>query len=614
MRILNRTLVVGLALILIATSALGVVAQVTPPAMRITQTSLLTSGEPRVTVDLSLVKTDGGFQSGLTAADFEMFEDGKPIPAGEITLAEETAGLAVVMVLDTGAYIAKRPSAIDPRQMRWDDLRNISDDPTKDGLINELLSKLADSNDLFGMVGVGQQVIEPVAPLAHDTNSVWNVVNATGMPYPNTTPLREGIARALKLFESPEAPADLSNVQKIIVVFSDGIDVIKNEEIYSDLIRLALDANIAYYTIGMKSPNSKEGSDYESIGLKRIAGATGGVFSEYGSVEQRAEVLALFDRLATQRQQYRLSYLTQAAQGTHELRIAVNSPDGKVEAKTTFISNIVPPTIQIDAMPRSLLKGESVTISPTWQVSDGYGRDPKKIEYLVDGKIISTVTTLAPFIWDTAIQPDEEREYALEVRAYDSILQDAPPAISNQIKVMLSIPAPTQVVKSVGQNWLGLLLLPVVILLLIIVIPNRKKITQTAKATTMRLQQAATRRLTPSSSARYKLMALSLGQEFPLTERIMRVGRDPNSNIHLADLSISNAHADLTEDQSGTYMVADLASTNHTFVNGVPLQPGPVQGQPGPAVLLRPGDILRFGSVELRFDYAKVTRRLPPGS
>ncbi len=611
----RKVLVAAVLISLVAAPSLTVIAQAELPVMKIQKAELVPGG-PQVTVDLSIIDqkpgTSGSFVGELTSDKFEVFEDNKQVPPGDVSVITQTAGVAVVIVLDTGAYIAKRPSAIDPKRTRWDDLRDKSDDPAKNGLINELLSQLTDPDkDLFGMVGVGQQVIEPVAPLAHDTNSVWNIVNATGMPYPNTTPLRDGIARALKLFESPEAPAGLPNIQKLIVVFSDGIDVIKNEEIYSDLIRMALDADIAYYTIGMKSPNSKEGSDYESIGLKRIAGATGGVFSEHGSPDQHQAVLGLFARLATQRQQYRLSYVTHAAQGPHDLRIVVNTPDGKVEAKANFISTLKSPTLEIVVDKTGVMKNDKVTVTPQWQVIDGYNRNPTKIEYLVNGKVITTLNTLDPFVWDTSTLPDDPGlEYSLNAMAYDSVLIDAPPAISNQIKVKVEIPVPTQVVKSVSQNWLGLLLLPVVVLLLIIVIPNRKKITQTARATTQRLQ-VATRRLAPLSASRYKLMALSLGQEFPLAEKIVRIGRDPNAIITLNDPSVSLAHADLIEDQSGTYMIVDLTSTNGTAVNGQRLQPGPLPGQPGPAVLLRPGDIVRVGGVELRFDYAKATRRLP---
>jgi hypothetical protein len=269
------------------------------------------------------------------------------------------------------------------------------------------------------------------------------------------------------------------------------------------------------------------------------------------------------------------------------------------------------PTVQIAADKSGVMKGEKVTITPQWQVVDGYDRNPTRIEYLVNSKIMTTLNTLDPFVWDTSTLPDDPGiEYSLNALAYDSVLVDAPPAISNQVKVKVEIPATTQAVKSVSQNWLGLLLLPVVILLLIIVVPNRKKITQTARATTQRLQ-VATRRLAPLSAARYKLMALSQGQEFPLTEKIVRIGRDPNAMITLNDPSVSLAHADMIEDQSGTYMVVDLTSTNGTYVNGQQLQRGSAPGQPGPAILLRPGDIVRLGGVELRFDYAKATRRLP---
>ena len=612
MRVLNRTLVIGLALILISASAFGVTAQAAPPVMRITQAGLL-KDVPLVTADLALVDANGGSRGGLTAADFNVFEDDKPVrDFTVVTVTEKTAGLAVVIVLDTGANITNGRGVIGAR--RWDDLREVSDDRAKNGLISELIKyRLTNIDfDWIGLVGVGREVT-PVVTLVRDGNVVLNAIGPM-TPYNKQTPLRAGITRALKLFESPDAPADLpANVQKLILVFSDGIDIIPNQDIYTDLYLQARDAHIAYYTIGMKSPGSVAG--YESLGLKRIADQTGGVFGEYGSVGQRAEVLALFDRLATQRQQYHLEYVTHAAQGTHTLRI--ETADGQATATTNFISTFQMPTIRIEVSPLDLQKGEAVKtviITPTWQEIDGYKRPPAKIEYLVNSKITSTVTTLAPLVWDISTLPDEDREYIFEVRAYDSILVDAPAATSNLATVKVKRSAIKEVVEPVRQNWLGLLLLPLVIFLLIIVIPNRKKITQTAKATTMRLQQAATRRLTPASAARYKLMALSLGQEYPLTERIMRVGRDPNSNIYLSDLSVSTAHADLTEDQSGTYMVADLASTNGSFVNGVPLQRGPVPGQPGPALLLRAGDMIRFGSIELRFDYAKVTRRLPPGS
>ncbi len=606
----NRVFVAILVLCLISGSAVRTLAQSAAPTMRITQAGFLTPGTPRVTADLTLMNADGSFRSGLTKSDFKVFEDDKPIPDSDFDVVTETAGLAVVIVLDTGKYVSTYQGVIGAT--RWDDLHAVSnDDRAKDGLINELVKyRLNDPADWIGLVGVTEEVT-PVLHLDNDGNLVLNSV-VTMTPYPRQTPLRAGITRARALFESPDVPASLPpNAQKVILVFSDGIDIINNEEIYSDFIRRAADEHIAYYTVGMKSPNSREGGgDYEPSGLKRLAQETGGVFSEYGSAEQRTEVLNLFDRLATQRQQYRLTYMTHAAKGTHALRI--ETADGQAKATTSIISPFQMPTLKIEAAPLDLQKGETVIITPTWQENDGYPRDPARIEYRAGTTIIYSATTAtgAPFSWNTSTLPDRSDVYTLEAIAYDSILQDAPPAISNQIAVKVTLPPEKVVTTTVSNNWLPLLLLIPMILLLIIVIPNRKKITQTARATTQRLQ-VATRRLAPLSAARYKLMALSLGQEFPLTEKIVRIGRDPNSMIALNDPGVSLVHADLIEDQSGTYMIVDLTSTNGTYVNGQQLQRGPAPGQPGPAVLLRPGDIVRVGGVELRFDYAKATRRLP---
>ncbi len=608
MRFWNRVFVAILVLGLVSGFTVGALAQSDAPTMRITQAGLLT---PLVTADLTLVNADGSMPPGLNESNFKVFEDDKPIP--DFHVAPITPGLAVVIVLDTGKYISTFPGVIG--KMRWDDLHAVSDDHDKNGLLNELVKyRLNDPTDWIGLVGVTKD-ITPVLPLDNDGNLVLNAA-VTMTPYALQTPLRAGITQARALFKSPDAPASLPpNAQKIILVFSDGIDIIHNEEIYSDFIRRAAEEHIVYYTVGMKSPHSRDdGSDYDSSGLKRLAQETGGVFSEYGSAEQRAEVLDLFTRLATQRQQYQVTYTTHAARGVHDLRI--ETADGRASAKTTFNSPYQMPTLRIEAAPPDLQKGGTVFITPTLQFPDGYPRDLARIEYRAGTTIIysTTANTNAPFSWDTSTLDNRSDVYTLEAIAYDSILLDAPPAISNQLTVKISLPPGKAVEKTISDNGLPLLLIiPMIlllILLLIIVVPNRKKITQTARATTQRLQ-VATRRLAPLSAARYKLMALSQGQEFPLTEKIVRIGRDPNAIITLNDPSVSLAHADLIEDQSGTYMVVDLTSTNGTYVNGQQLQRGSAPGQPGPAILLRPGDIVRLGGVELRFDYAKATRRLP---
>lgn len=69
------------------------------------------------------------------------------------------------------------------------------------------------------------------------------------------------------------------------------------------------------------------------------------------------------------------------------------------------------------------------------------------------------------------------------------------------------------------------------------------------------------------------------------------VGRHPGSSIVLADTFISGEHARLAR-HDGRWWVADLGSTNGTFVNGIRVE------RPTP---LEDGDEVRFGRTALRF-------------
>jgi Serine/threonine protein kinase len=105
---------------------------------------------------------------------------------------------------------------------------------------------------------------------------------------------------------------------------------------------------------------------------------------------------------------------------------------------------------------------------------------------------------------------------------------------------------------------------------------------------------------TPSSPSREaRIVIISSGHIIPLKGDLMVVGRqDPTLGIYpeinLADKTVGRRHAYL-RNQQGTYTVEDLNALNKTRLNGVTLTPHEER-------TLKDGDILRFGSVEVRFE------------
>lgn len=103
--------------------------------------------------------------------------------------------------------------------------------------------------------------------------------------------------------------------------------------------------------------------------------------------------------------------------------------------------------------------------------------------------------------------------------------------------------------------------------------------------------------LVPPKQAR--IVVISSGQQIPLNGELMVVGRqDPIlgifPEINLADKTVGRRHAYL-RNQQGSYTVEDLNALNKTRLNGITLTPHEER-------TLKDGDILRFGSVEVRFE------------
>ncbi len=81
------------------------------------------------------------------------------------------------------------------------------------------------------------------------------------------------------------------------------------------------------------------------------------------------------------------------------------------------------------------------------------------------------------------------------------------------------------------------------------------------------------------------------GDTFSLDAPVTRLGRHPDSEICLDDITVSRRHADVTR-RGDTYEVSDAGSLNGTYVN---------QARIEAPITLRQGDELQVGKFRLVF-------------
>ncbi len=91
------------------------------------------------------------------------------------------------------------------------------------------------------------------------------------------------------------------------------------------------------------------------------------------------------------------------------------------------------------------------------------------------------------------------------------------------------------------------------------------------------------------------------GVTHELVEQQVTIGRAPGNSIQIEDVSVSSHHAELRS-AGKTYQLKDLGSTNGTRVNGTATE----------ETTLRPGDRLRFGGIEARFESDVVMSATQP--
>jgi len=79
-----------------------------------------------------------------------------------------------------------------------------------------------------------------------------------------------------------------------------------------------------------------------------------------------------------------------------------------------------------------------------------------------------------------------------------------------------------------------------------------------------------------------------------LNDTVIFIGRVSENALQIEDVSVSSRHAQLTQDETGDYILRDLGSTNGTQLNGKDLVPEEDHK-------LQDGDKLVFGKIEASY-------------
>ncbi len=91
------------------------------------------------------------------------------------------------------------------------------------------------------------------------------------------------------------------------------------------------------------------------------------------------------------------------------------------------------------------------------------------------------------------------------------------------------------------------------------------------------------------------------GRSFELNVERTTVGRVEDNTLQIADPSVSSHHAEVIL-RGSEVLIRDLNSTNGTFINAEKIA----------EAVLQPGQVLRFGQVELKIEDGKPVSAPPP--
>ena len=252
-----------------------------------------------VLLDVSVKDPDGGYVSGLTKEQFQVYENGVPQKVSHFTVADEPVTIGMVMD-DSGSMGPRRSSLI---------------------AAGGAFAEASNPQDQIFVVNFNDKVWRGLPESVPFTDDVDLLRAALSKNKPEgRTALYDAIVYALKHLESG------TRDKKTLVVVSDGGDTCSTHTL-KEVLRLIQESRATIYTVGIFDPEDPEANTGV---LKRIASISGG---ECFLLQELDPILPVCQKIAKDiRNRYTIGYLPVRANdkgGERKIRVAASSTEHK---------------------------------------------------------------------------------------------------------------------------------------------------------------------------------------------------------------------------------------------------------------------------------------------
>ena len=264
------------------------------------------SGTRTVPVYATVTDAAGRLVPDLVREDFEVWDNGKPVP---LTIFDNAVQpISVVVMLDTSGSMTMNFDLLKEAATQFA-IRLLPADKARIGSFSDKIR------------------IKP-ADFTSDRDELIRILRDE-IDYGNPTRLWDATDAGMTALKDVEG-------RRVVLVFTDGADTMSDRS-QGDVLARARDGEFLIYAIGLRSQLRGQGVTQPDPGLRKVAEETGGGYFELGRTD---ELNSTFTRVASElHSQYVLGFSPTTLDGkVHTLEIKVKRPGLVARARKSYVA------------------------------------------------------------------------------------------------------------------------------------------------------------------------------------------------------------------------------------------------------------------------------------